>query len=705
MKNFASGSLAKLICVILMPIVSYFLIFMTLLNFENINNGTFSISENTPDSSSKIYLEEGLLKYNFLKSEQCKNLLEDDAYYLCSLFADNPDIPSDVLSEYSNENSNLKVLVYSTSAEGTVSLFFNNQFDISEGLSKTVQLVKSGDPDTTIFAELTLDSRLQKYDKYREAYETYYYLSDNGELIIISNIILFLLFISILCLLCAGAGRRKNSTALVINFYSRIPLEILILFYGLIIFISGPAVSAFGSIPYFDNSTIFIKNAFWSVIPWLALNIIIVPLIVSMAVRIKASTNNILPFWKNFITLKIFYFIFLFLKKASRFIIKNSSSVFSGLLGFIVYIFINFILIIVSINTNGMFIILYIAFNICAAVLICLFLSNLDRLKKETKNLENGEYTITDSNSYLLFFRAFAESLNHTKEGMSAALEKSIKSERFKTELITNVSHDLKTPLTSIINYVDLMKNEDPNSPKAKEYLEILDKQSKRLKHLIEDLIEVSKASTGNIKAELSEIDIEEFLSQVNGEFFDRLESSMLTAVTEHHEKNLKITADGTLLWRIFNNLFSNICKYSLPGTRVYISTCRNGKNAEITIKNISADPLNISADVLTERFVRGDASRHSEGSGLGLSIAKSLTEAQNGSFEIEIDGDLFKVIMNFPLFDKTYEAALPAENKESASEIIPEETMPEISEESDFYPDKIYSEIYNEDILKSGHL
>ena len=280
---------------------------------------------------------------------------------------------------------------------------------------------------------------------------------------------------------------------------------------------------------------------------------------------------------------------------------------------------------------------------------------------------------------------------------MSVALEKSIKSERFKTELITNVSHDLKTPLTSIINYVDLMKSEDPNSPKSKEYLDILDKQSKRLKHLIEDLIEVSKASTGNVKVELSEIDIEEFLSQVNGEFFDRFENSQLTAITEHNVRNLKITADGTLLWRIFNNLYSNICKYSLPGTRVYISTRLNGANAEITVKNISAQPLNITAEELTERFVRGDISRNTEGSGLGLSIAKSLTETQNGTFEIKIDGDLFKVVLNFPIFAVKTEPVLTEDD-----ELLGEEVT--ISRPKNNEENMDFIEINNDDIwTKNG--
>lgn len=652
MKKFASCAAVKVICVILTPVLSFVSVFLITAILTGAVDWTFDETEEIVYFNSSFETAEEYKMYNFLQTEQCKTILEDEAYNLCSLFAYNEKVNPGDLIKYSIDNSNLQVSVYLVKDDTNESLFYNNRILIDAGLSTQAYLKSAIDPDATVCAKLSLDRKLTKDDIFKQAYESYYFMNNGKNLFIVLASVFSVLFIANLVILCIGVGRRKNSDTVTLNFYNRIPLEIIAAVYIAFIFLTARMVSFSYMIPlYYDFLRAAVPRTIMFSIPaFIIVNIIAVPFIVTMAARIKASTCKVLPFWKNFLILRILRFLITKLAKAAKFVVGNSSAVFSGAAGFIVYIIINLILILSGRITRNFTIILCIAFNICVLALICLFLSNFDRLKKETQALEKGEYTLTDSGSYMLFFRKFAESLNSTKEGMSLALEKSIKSERFKTELITNVSHDLKTPLTSIINYVDLMKNEDPNSPKAKEYLDILDKQSKRLKHLIEDLIEVSKASTGNIKAELSEIDIEEFLSQVNGEFFDRFESFSLTAVTEHSDKNLKITADGALLWRVFNNLYSNICKYSLPGTRVYISTRKKGTNAEITVKNISAQPLNITADELTERFVRGDSSRNTEGSGLGLSIAKSLTETQNGTFDIKIDGDLFKVIMEFPL-------------------------------------------------------
>lgn len=706
MKNFASNTAVKVICVILTPILSFFAIFSIM---AIITNPTDSYTQPTEEI---VYLDSSnpeidYRKEEFLKTDRCKNLLENDAYYICSLFAYNENVEPYLLREYSVDNSNLQVVVYKVKDNTYEPIYYNNRIAMDSGLSTEVYMDSAIDADTQICVKLALDRGLTNDDKYKSAYESYYFISSRHTFFIMLAVVSSLLFFAALILLCAGVGRRKNSGAVTLNFYNRIPIEIILAFYILLLFWTARLMSTAYTIHSYDgflNSSI-VRTAIYSIPPFLILNILLVPFIVSMAARIKASTQKVLPFWKNFLILRLIYFGSANLLKAAKFIIKNSSAVFSGALGFIVYIVVNLILIASGNIIGGLSVVLCIAFNICVLVIICLFLSNLDRLRKETQDLERGEYTASDNNSYLLFFRKFSDSLNHAKEGMAVALEKSLKSERLKTELITNVSHDLKTPLTSIINYVDLLKAEEPDSPKSHEYLEILDKQSKRLKHLIEDLIEVSKATTGNIKVQLSEIDTEEFLSQVTGEFFDRLESAELTPVISHSQKNLKITADGTLLWRVFNNLFSNICKYSMAGTRVYITTCLKGGNVEITVKNISAQPLNITASELTERFVRGDSSRNTEGSGLGLSIAKSLTESQKGTFEINIDGDLFKVIMTFPKSLKTKEAPY-IEDVELIDETIKEsETDDTPTQESsvkkDFSEDEMYKEIYSEDIWK----
>lgn len=245
-------------------------------------------------------------------------------------------------------------------------------------------------------------------------------------------------------------------------------------------------------------------------------------------------------------------------------------------------------------------------------------------------------------------FKTHAEKLNEIGNGIELAVNEKMKSERLKTELITNVSHDIKTPLTSIINYVDLMKKESIDNQTVLEYMEVLDRQSSRLKKLIEDLIEASKASTGNLAVNFEECDIAVILSQAVGEFEDKMTARELTAVVSYPEYSISVKADGRHLWRVFDNLLNNICKYAQPGTRVYIDVAQRGSIVEIIFKNISSSQLNISSDELMERFVRGDSSRNTEGSGLGLSIANSLMELMNGKMTLDVDGDLFKVTLAF---------------------------------------------------------
>lgn len=242
------------------------------------------------------------------------------------------------------------------------------------------------------------------------------------------------------------------------------------------------------------------------------------------------------------------------------------------------------------------------------------------------------------------------EYLNRISLGVGKAVNERMKSEHLKTELITNVSHDIKTPLTSIINYADLISREETDNEKIKEYSEVLYRQSTRLKKLIEDLVEASKASTGNIEVNLQPCDVGVLLEQAAGEFAQRLYEKSIDLVSKQPEKPVQIMADPKLLWRVFDNLMNNICKYSQSGTRVYLSVEEQADNAVISFKNISEFPLDISAEELMERFVRGDRSRHTEGNGLGLNIARSLTELQNGTLELVIDGDLFKVLLSFPI-------------------------------------------------------
>ena len=245
-----------------------------------------------------------------------------------------------------------------------------------------------------------------------------------------------------------------------------------------------------------------------------------------------------------------------------------------------------------------------------------------------------------------------AQTLNNLGSGLDTALQEKVKSERLKADLITNVSHDIKTPLTSIINYVDLLKREKIQNEKIQGYLEVLEQKSQRLKNLTEDLVEASKASSGNLKLDIANIDLVELIHQTNGEFEEKYESRHLELVSSLPPETILIAADGRRLWRVLENLYNNAFKYAMENSRIYVDVIQRENYVYFTIKNVSANPLNINADELTERFVRGDVARTSEGSGLGLSIAKDLTHLLGGVFEIYIDGDLFKAQVRFPVLN-----------------------------------------------------
>lgn len=273
-------------------------------------------------------------------------------------------------------------------------------------------------------------------------------------------------------------------------------------------------------------------------------------------------------------------------------------------------------------------------------------------LQRGSKALAEGDYSKPVDTRFLRGdLKRCGENLNKVQQGVQRAVDERLRSERMKTELITNVSHDIKTPLTSIVNYVDLLEKEDIDNPKAQEYLEVLDRQSKRLKKLTEDLVEASKASSGVIPVDCQPTNVNVLLSQLEGEYEERLQKAELTMIVHPAAGDPVVLADGKLLSRVMDNLMNNIGKYAMPGTRVYAAAAADEKESTISIKNVSRNELNVSADELMERFVRGDSSRHTEGSGLGLSIAKSLVELQGGRFELSIDGDLFRADISLPLY------------------------------------------------------
>ena len=275
----------------------------------------------------------------------------------------------------------------------------------------------------------------------------------------------------------------------------------------------------------------------------------------------------------------------------------------------------------------------------------------MKRLQKGARRLAEGDlnYKIETKGLFLDFIE-HAENLNKIGDGMAVAVEERIRSERFKAELITNVSHDIKTPLTSIINYVDLLSKRKTEDSEIREYIDVLERQSNRLKKLTDDLVDASKASTGNVRMEMAPCKVGILMSQMMAEYKTKAEDNELEFILKTPDEDLEIFADGRRLWRVFDNLMNNICKYSQQGTRVYLTLEEKEGRAIITYRNISKYELDISEKELMERFVRGDKSRHTEGSGLGLSIARNLVELQNGTFDISIDGDLFKVVIEFDL-------------------------------------------------------
>ncbi|MBR2329252.1 MAG: HAMP domain-containing histidine kinase, partial [Clostridia bacterium] len=298
----------------------------------------------------------------------------------------------------------------------------------------------------------------------------------------------------------------------------------------------------------------------------------------------------------------------------------------------------------------GGFAFVMLAFFNCAVlygILECI--SQMKKLKEAATAIAEGNLSYeTDTSKLKWEFKEHGESLNSVGRGMARAVNERMRSERFKTELITNVSHDLKTPLTSIVTYIDLLQKEEIPGEQAKEYVDTIARQSAKLKKLTEDLIEASKASSGVMSVNLERVNVSELLRQSTAEYGERMAAAGIATVMTLPEDDIYITADGRLLWRVMDNLLLNICRHGMNGTRAYIGAEKREENTVISFKNISSKELNISPEELLERFVQGDESRNTEGSGLGLSIAQSLTELMKGKMQLYLDGDLFKVELIF---------------------------------------------------------
>ena len=467
-----------------------------------------------------------------------------------------------------------------------------------------------------------------------------YTLSDmQWGLIVLGIVSLAICTASLVFLLC-GAGHRADTEGIVLERTNRIPLDVYavgILLGWLLLgfFISEASYGLYGI-----GSMILVSLA------CVGIALLALALILSIAARVKVG-----GLWKSTLLYRISSVLWRFLRRIAHRIayicrglplVWKAGLIYGGL-SLIELIFLSF-------TGAGYLLLVWCVEKPILTPLLALALINMKHLKKGAEEIADGNLDYQVKLPDLIGdFRRHGETLNRIGDGMQVALEQKMQSERLKTELITNVSHDIKTPLTSIINYVDLLKKEGMDSPNAAQYLEVLDRQSARLKKLTEDLVEASKASSGAIHVVKAPTNVQVLLEQTVGEFEERLEKNGIQVVLSPCESQSLILADGRLLWRVFDNLMNNICKYALSGTRVYLNMENTGDTIRIIFKNISAYPLNISGDELMERFVRGDRSRNTEGSGLGLSIARSLMELQGGKLELEIDGDLFKSIITIP--------------------------------------------------------
>lgn len=492
---------------------------------------------------------------------------------------------------------------------------------------------------TEVYAAVSDENIFHKYDiAYNIASNTYEYSTIN---IIISSCLL----IALIIYLIISVGHKKGEEGIYTNRLDKVSYELLCLLVGILLSVEIAGLATvldiiFGSNSILTSSIIDIGIA-GGIILGIAIYATTAFIVVTTIRRIKARI-----FWKNTLIYKFMRWIKTFINS----LLQNKNETFRLAFKYGSFILIQCLLILLGINSL-IFLLVLIAFWIYVFKIMVDDINAYQKIREKVRKIYNGE------NSEELNLEEFkneekqiAKELNDISGGLSNAINEAMKSERLKTELITNVSHDIKTPLTSIINYVDLMKKENIRNEKVKEYLEILDGKSQRLKKLTEDLVEASKASSGNIKLNIEKLNIKELINQVSGEFKDKFEERGLQLFEDLPESDIYVEADSRYMYRVLENMYVNISKYALENSRVYVDVKVNEEFVQIELKNVSQDKLNISVDELMQRFVRGDSARTTEGSGLGISIANSLTELQKGEFNIYLDGDLFKVVIKFKI-------------------------------------------------------
>lgn len=472
-----------------------------------------------------------------------------------------------------------------------------------------------------------------------------------------------ILFILANAALLAGAGRKPGTEEVVSGWQEKIPFDLYLVLFG------GGALLSFTGFVFFVLETFSPSDSLYlaMILGALALAggaLLSEMMIASAAVRIKAG-----KWWRNTLIYRILHRFYKLLEKifggvfgSAHSFFANLPFVWQGVAVVCAVLFGEFFLTLLMVSGGFFWGLLWLLYNVAAVLAAGTIILQLRRLREGAKAMAEGNLDFhIDTDGMPGILKSHGVDLNAIGEGMAKAVDQKMRSERMKTELITNVSHDIKTPLTSIVNYVDLLSKEAPENERMKEYIEALSRQSRRLRKLIEDLVEASKASTGNLSVDLQPCELGVLIEQTAGEYQERLEKCGLSLVVEAPDTPVRVMADSRRIWRVLDNLMGNICKYALSGTRVYI-TLEKGERARLTLRNISRDRLGVSPEELTERFVRGDSSRSTEGSGLGLSIAKSLMELQGGTLTLKIDGDLFKAIVELPLIGEEPDSNQPEE-------------------------------------------
>ena len=506
---------------------------------------------------------------------------------------------------------------------------------------------EAGQADSSLI--LWVDDALRVDDQYRKAAMKLEEWQGNRAQYLSATVVLGVLGVLLTVYLCCSAGHKRGVEGVYLNWFHRAPGDVLLytLFcvgMGSAIIGMDQAMYAYGNAPMFMQ--LFVVGVAMAVCAAVGLGAL-----VTVCARCKARTllRNTWTWklcawcWRLFVCVWNWCWeLFGAMGRA----VAAIPLIWKAVMGCMAYTLFT----IVTID-NGNATGLWLLVSFVVSLYLCAWAYQWKRIRHGTQEIIGGNpnYHI-NTNRMLPDLRGHADELNNLGHAISTAVDERMKSEHFKAELITNVSHDLKTPLTSIINYVDLLKKEKIDNPKAAEYIEVLDRKSQRLKKLTEDLVEASKASTGNLTVNWERLDWAQLTDQALAECGERLDAQKLTVVRSLPGEPLWVEADGRHLWRVLDNLLTNCAKYALPGTRVYVDLRSSGSWAVLSVKNISRDALDMPAERLMERFVRGDESRNQAGSGLGLSIAQSLTELQHGRFEISIDGDLFKAIVTLPL-------------------------------------------------------